>query len=520
MEPLRRGTPVPSRLGVPLYFLIVERCLYCERMVIRSLIPVFLLLAAAPVWAQSIWRPALETSWQWQLTGNVDLTVDVQMFDLDLFNTDAATVATLHARGRKAVCYVSVGTFEPFRPDAAQFPASVKGKALADFPDENWLDIRQINVLGPIMEARLDLCRAKGFDGVEPDNVDGYANRTGFPLTADDQIRFNRYIADAAHARGLSVGLKNDLDQVADLVPYFDWALNEQCFQYSECTALSRFIAAGKAVFQVEYERTTAQFCTQANTMNFNSMRKNIALDSYRQSCREVPSATVTNGASFATAGLAPGQIATVFGTDLGPASGASLELTSAGTLSSALAGTRILFNGQPAPLIFANATQVTAIVPYAIAGKAVATVEVERNGVKRPAVTFPIVAAQPGLFTIDGSQVAAINEDGTINSLSSPAPRGSVVALYATGEGQTDPDGVESRINSGSVLPKPKLPVIVKIGGAEAQVLYAGAAPGSIAGLMQLNVRIPASISAGKISVSLSIGGMMSQAGATVAVR
>jgi hypothetical protein len=236
--------------------------------------------------APAIWKPALVTSWQWQLTGlPVDETVVAEVFDIDLFDTEASVVASLHAAGRKVICYMSAGSWEDYRPDAARFPAAVLGRSNG-WPGERWLDIRRLDVLGPIMEARLDLCKAKGFDAVEADNVDGYTNRTGFPLTYDDQFRYNIFLASAAHARGLSIGLKNDGDQVVDLLPYFDWALNEQCFQYDECDALLPFVAAGKAVFHVEYDLATSAFCAQANAMNFNSLRKNLDLDRYRQSCR------------------------------------------------------------------------------------------------------------------------------------------------------------------------------------------------------------------------------------------
>jgi len=147
------------------------------------------------------------------------------------------------------------------------------------------VDIRQTDILGPIMTARLDLCKQKGFDGVEPDNVDGYANNSGFPLTYNDQIKYNKFLAEEAHKRGLCVGLKNDLDQVNDLLPYFDWALNEQCFQYKECDKLVPFISAGKLVFQVEYKLKPAQFCPAANNMNFNSMKKHLKLDAWQMPC-------------------------------------------------------------------------------------------------------------------------------------------------------------------------------------------------------------------------------------------
>jgi len=226
----------------------------------------------------------MSTPWQWQLTTPIDQTVDAAMYDIDLFDNDASVVASLHAKGRKVICYISAGTWEDWRPDANQFPAGVKGSSNG-WPGEKWLDIRQISALAPIMNARMDLCKQKGFDGIEPDNVDGYTNKTGFPLTAADQLAFNQWLATAAHARGLSVGLKNDIDQAADLVGSFDWALNEQCFQYNECSALTPFTKAGKAVFEVEYSLTPAQFCPKALTMQFNSMKKNLDLDVPRTAC-------------------------------------------------------------------------------------------------------------------------------------------------------------------------------------------------------------------------------------------
>jgi hypothetical protein len=201
-----------------------------------------------------------------------------------MFDNDSNVVSALHAAGRKAICYIDFGTWENWRPDASSFPDSVKGKSNG-WPGEQWLDIRQLAVLQPIMSARLDLCKAKGFDAVEPDNIDGYTNSTGFPLTATDQLAYNKWIASAAHARGLSVGLKNDLDQVPDLVSSFDWALDEQCFQYNECDALTPFIQAGKAVLEVEYQGNPDNFCPAADAIGLSSMKKKLSLTSWRQPC-------------------------------------------------------------------------------------------------------------------------------------------------------------------------------------------------------------------------------------------
>jgi hypothetical protein len=232
----------------------------------------------------SRWRPKAGIAWQWQLTGSIDQSVNVPVYDVDLFDTSAAVVASLHAKGRKVICYVSVGTYEDWRPDAHRFPARVLGHSNG-WPGEQWLDIRRLDVLAPIIRARFDLCKARGFDAVEPDNVDGYANATGFPLSAGDQLTFNRFLAVTAHRRGLAVGLKNDLDQVPQLVPAFDFAVNEQCVQYDECDALLPFLRAGKPVFHAEYELAPAQFCDVSRRLGLSSIQKHDDLDAWRQTC-------------------------------------------------------------------------------------------------------------------------------------------------------------------------------------------------------------------------------------------
>ena len=209
------------------------------------------------------WQPQLNTSWQWQLNDlPIDMSVDVAMYDIDLFDNDAATVATLHQQGRKVVCYVNAGGWESWRPDAAKFPGETIEANLDDWEGERWLDIRRIDVLGPIMEVRIDLCHGKGFDGIEPDNVDGFLNNTGFPLTYQDQLRYNIWLADAAH-----------------------WALNEQCFEYDECDTLLPFIEAGKPVLNVEYKLEPGEFCPKAMALGFNSIQKKRELDAWRDVC-------------------------------------------------------------------------------------------------------------------------------------------------------------------------------------------------------------------------------------------
>jgi hypothetical protein len=252
----------------------------------------------APVACSGCWHPALNTSWNWVLSVVPAAPYRaVSMYDVDGFDNSAANVASLHAAGIKAVCYLSAGSYENWRPDAGQFPAAVLGRNNG-WPGEKWLDVREIqnsgSVLRSIMDARLDMCRQKGFDMVELDNVDGYSNRSGFPLTAADQLYFNATLANDAHSRGLPVLQKNDVEQIPQLLPYFDGALNEQCNQYKECTTaqtgsygLDQYVAAGKPVFNAEYKLTTSAFCAADNAANFNGVRFSINLDdSLFQPCR------------------------------------------------------------------------------------------------------------------------------------------------------------------------------------------------------------------------------------------
>ncbi len=234
-----------------------------------------------------VWTPHPGTSWQWQLQGTIDTSFDVAMYDIDLFDPPQMTIDGLHAAGRKVICYFSAGSYEPGRPDSGDFPQSVIGNELDGWPGEHWLDTRSPAVR-TIMKARLDHAVARNCDGVEPDNVDGYTNNPGFPLTAATQLDYNTFLATEAHARGLSVGLKNDLDQVGDLIGSFDWALNEQCFQYSECDALAAFVNADKAVFQVEYGSASLAntVCPEANAANFDTLIKMMDLGSWRVACR------------------------------------------------------------------------------------------------------------------------------------------------------------------------------------------------------------------------------------------
>lgn len=238
----------------------------------------------------SWWKPGIDTTWQWQLSGEIDTKFNVDMYDIDLFESDAETVQALKAAGRIVICYISAGSREDWRPDAAAFPPEIIGRDYQGWPGENWLDIRRIDLIAPIMQARLDACAAKGFDGVEPDNIDAYTNNTGFPLTYSDQLVYNTWLAQEAHARGLSIGLKNDAEQASDLLAYYDWALLEECFEGDWCEEMLPFIRAGKPVFAAEYVESGArlsEICPQAKSLGFSVILKRIDLDPFRESCPE-----------------------------------------------------------------------------------------------------------------------------------------------------------------------------------------------------------------------------------------
>ncbi|MFJ8474956.1 endo alpha-1,4 polygalactosaminidase [Kitasatospora sp. NPDC094011] len=230
------------------------------------------------------WQPTPGLTWQWQLGGTVDQSVDVPVYDIDGFENDASVVAALHAKGRKVICYINAGSWEDFRPDSAAFAKSLQGSDTG-WKGEKWFDIRKLDQLKPLMAARFDMCRSKGFDAIEPDTIEAYNQNSGFPLTPDDQLAYNRMLAQLAHERGLAIGLKNDLDQIPALLPDFDFAVNEECSQFDECDRVSPFIKAGKAVFHVEYKLDTDQFCAKTKALGFSSMQKKLDLNAWRKPC-------------------------------------------------------------------------------------------------------------------------------------------------------------------------------------------------------------------------------------------
>jgi len=234
------------------------------------------------------WHPTVGLTWQWQIgDNNIDTNVKADVYDIDLY-VDQAIINEIHAQGRKVICYISVGSWEDWRPDKDSFSAEVLGKDYEGWKGEKWLDIRQLDKLAPIMLARLDLCKAKGFDAVEPDNMEIHTNDTGFPLTYEDQLKYALWLAEESHKRGLSIGQKNAADQVKDLVNIYDFAITEDYFYHKEAETMLPYIKAGKPVFAAEYTDLPGDFnvfCEQSKGLNFSTILKKRGLDAWVKHC-------------------------------------------------------------------------------------------------------------------------------------------------------------------------------------------------------------------------------------------
>lgn len=234
--------------------------------------------------------------------------------------------------------------------------------------------------------------------------------------------------------------------------------------------------------------------------------------------------AAVVNAASYQPgSSVAPGEIVVISGNSLGPWALNTLQVTSAGTVATSLAGTRVLFDGISAPLLYTTSTQVAAVVPYELDGLTQSSLQVEYQGIRSAPLGVGVDGSSPGIFTLDQSgngQGAIVNQDGTLNGPDHPAPKGSVVAIYGTGEGQTAPAGVDGAIADPLNPRQPLLTVMALIGGQSAEVVYAGSSGSQISGLLQANVRVPASAPSGSTAVTLTVGGNSSQPGVTMVVQ
>lgn len=346
------------------------------------------------------------------------------------------------------------------------------------------------------------------------DNIGGAFGETGVQATSVDQTQLSVYGA-----------VRSDLNLTAMVI-------NKTNNDLSTTLSLANFTAGSAAKVWSYGNANLAAIVNQPdlpvsqNAISATFPSNSITLLAIPPATLPVPKpvvTAVTSAASYGTA-AAPGQMVVVWGSGLGPQKTASLSVDANGLVSTTAGGVRILFDGVPAPIVYASATQCSAVAPYFGAINPTTHVQVEYQGVLSDPLPVAVSATAPGLFTADYSgkgQGAILNQDGiTKNSATSPAGAGSIVILWGTGEGVTDPPGVDGR-PAVDVVPTPVAPVSVMIGGLPASVKYAGAAPGNIPGLFQINAQIPAGVAAGnQVPVSVTIGTGQSQSGVTLAVQ
>lgn len=240
--------------------------------------------ATRPPRRADIWKPAPGTTFQYQLNGPIDTSVDADAFILDLFDTSDELVDELHAKGKVVICEFSAGAWERDRPDAAGFPPDVLGGEIAG-PDVRWIDVGRVDAIVPAILPRLDRAVNKLCDAVLPIDVDGVEADTGLDITEEEQLRWNRILADEARARNLSVGLRNSVRLLEDLAPAFDFAVNEECVQLDECDLYESFTGNNKATFVVEYEGDLAQMCDVVKPFRLSLIKKPEDLSAPREAC-------------------------------------------------------------------------------------------------------------------------------------------------------------------------------------------------------------------------------------------
>jgi uncharacterized protein (TIGR03437 family) len=346
------------------------------------------------------------------------------------------------------------------------------------------------------------------------DGIGGAFGETGVQAISADQSKLALYAAARSDLSLTLIAVNKTADDLASLVSLANFSAGAaaRVWRYS-ASQLSAIVAQP----DIPVSGTSISTVFPANSITL------LVIPPATLPVERPVVATVTNAASYDSA-IAPGQMVVVWGNHMGPDKPAPLQQDSNGLVSSTAGGVRVLFDGVAAPVVYALSTQCSAVVPYFAATKATTHVEVEYKGVRSEPVEVAVRATAPGLFTVDFSgrgQGAILNEDNiTRNSASAPARPGSVVILWGTGEGITDPPGVDGR-PAVDVLPKPLGPVSVEIGGLPASVEYAGAAPGNIPGLFQINARISKDVTPGdRVPLRVKVGNATSQEGVTLTVR
>lgn len=408
--------------------------------------------------------------------------------DLAVANSNSDNVSLLLGNGN--------GTFQPARNSSAgQVPASI---AVGDFNKDGKPDLVVANATGSSSTVSVLLGNGNGT----------FQNPRSFP--AGQNPSFVR-VAD----------LNNDgnLDLiVAD----------------SSANTISVLLGLGDALFKSAQPFVAGNAPAWVDVLDFNGDGKLdlIVANSLSNTLSILINTTgvaapptigaVVNASSYASGAVAPGEMVIIFGSNLGPSQLVGLQLTASGLVSTSLAQTEVLFDNVPAPLVYVSAGQVSAIVPYEVAGHANTQMIEQNNGQSSATLSIPVSDSAPGLFTANASGTGPgviLNQDQSVNSPSNPAAKGSVIVLYGTGAGQTNPPGVDGLL-AAAPLPQPQLHVTATVDGMDAEVMYAGGAPGLVAGVIQVNVLLPENISSGAVPVLLRIGNASSQPGVTVMVH
>lgn len=223
-----------------------------------------------------------DASWHIQFSW-IQVAASREVYDVDLFDTERSKIQDLKSQGIVVICYFSAGTREDWRPDKNLFSDEVMGDALSDWEGENWIDVRNRKVR-QIMQSRIILAKYKWCDGIDPDNVNGHENATGFSLTKNDLLHYNRFLVREAHVRGMMIWLKNSQSLIAEMGKKYDFFINESCYSFDECSAYES-IAKNKPILIMEYEEPNPVFCQNAKEHGFVLQYFSRALDTKSQKC-------------------------------------------------------------------------------------------------------------------------------------------------------------------------------------------------------------------------------------------
>jgi len=415
------------------------------------------------------------------------------------FNGDGRldlAVANMASNSVSILLGTGAGIFlNPRNFSAGQLPAYV---ALADFDGNGTIDIAVANATG-FTAGSISLLLGLGNGAFTPPRTFAAGSNPSFLVTGDFNLDGKPDLAvanTASNTISIFLGVGNGF-----FVPPIDFVTGSA----PEWISVVDLNADGRPDLLVANSRS--------NTVS--------VLINYTGEFGPPLVAAVLNAAALQSGAVAPGELVSIFGSNLGPDQALG-PLVSSGLLSTALANTQVLFDDNPAPLLYASSGQLNAVVPFAVAGRDHTEVVITNSGQASLALDLAVTESAPALFTMDSTgqgQAAVLNQDGSLNGDLNPAGRGSTIVLYATGGGETSPAGVDGLLAT-VPLSTLLLPISARIDGESADVLYAGGALGLVAGVIQVNVRVPDDIASGPVTIVLQVGSALSRPGVTVNIE